>query len=182
LDDALKLDYLNAVLSDRERTLFEKHLAACPECRRQIAELRKTAAAVASLTPPSVPATWTDAAKNRLRATSCSAIAGIPLVTPSTRRRTDVFQYAVIAAGVIAGLVLFLWLAMGGTVQPRLPGLSTALGISEPRAARTLDLVTWILSLHAIMFVPAIIDNIYLLVRRGSRRRHLGSSAGSFAR
>jgi hypothetical protein len=60
---------------------------------------------------------------------------------------------------------------MGGTVQRWLPGLSAAgLGITEPRAVRTVSLVTWILSLHALLFVPSIIDNIYRLVRREGRR------------
>ena len=67
---------------------------------------------------------------------------------------------------MVAGLVLVFRLVLEGTVQRWLPGLSTAaLGISEPRASRTLDLVSWVLSLQALMFVPSIIDNVYLLVR-----------------
>jgi anti-sigma factor RsiW len=182
LDDALKLDYLNGMLSERERTLLEGHLAACPGCRREIVELRKTAAAVASLTHPSVPAAWTVAAKDRLRAKSAPPVAAVPLSLPPTRRRTDVYQYAMIAAGAIVGLVLLFWLIMGGTVQRWLPGLSTAaLGISDPRAARTVNLVAWVLSLHALIFVPSIIDSIYLLVQRGGRRSHRRSSAGLLA-
>jgi len=183
LDDALKLDYLNGTLSEGERTVFEEHLAACPGCRLEIVELRKTAAVVAGLTPPPVPAGWTDAAKDRLRAKSSSPVPAVPSSPAPTRRRTNVIQYAVTAAGAIAGLVLLFRLVMGGTVQRWLPGLSpAALGISEPGAARTLELVTWIVSLHALMLVPSIIDNIYLLTRRGGRRRHLGRSAASFGR
>jgi anti-sigma factor RsiW len=182
LDDALKLDYLNGMLSEKERILFEEHLAACPRCRREMVELRKTAAAVAGLTRPSVPAAWTAAAKDRLRAKRPSPGSQVPARPAPARRRTNVFQYGVIAAGVTAALVLLLWLVMGGTVQRWLPGLSTAaLGISEPRAARIIDLVALILSLHALMFVPLIIDNIYQLVRRGGRRTHPGPSAGFFA-
>ena len=216
MDDTRILDYLNGLLSARERTLFEEHLAACPECRREIVELRKTAAAVAGLTAPSVPQGWASAAKERLRAKISSPAAADPLRPASTaagapgfargstsavlargykprasgepkarpliRRRTNVFQYAVITAGVTAGLVLLSWLVMGGTIERWLPGFSAAaLGISEPRAARTASLVTWIVSLHALLFVPSIIDNIYRLVRRGGRRRHPRSSAGFFA-
>ena len=177
LDDALKLDYLSGMLSEKERTLFEKHLAACPGCRREIVELRRTAAAVAGLTPPSVPAAWTSAAKDRLRAKRSSPAAAVPLRPAPSRRRTNIFQYAVIAAGVIAGLILLFWLVMGGTIQRWLPGLSAAaLGISEPRAARMVDLVTWILSLHALIFVPSIIDNIYRLVQSDRGRSHPASS------
>ena len=61
-------------------------------------------------------------------------------------------------------------------------GLSTAaLGIIKPRAARTVDLVALILSLHALIFVPSIIDNIYQLVRRRGRKIPRGASAGFFA-
>ena len=130
-----------------------------------------TVAAVAGLTPPSVPAAWTAAAKDRLRAKRSSLAAPVPGRPAPARRRTNVFQYGVVTAGVTAALVLLFWLVMGGTVQRWLPGLSTAaLGISDPRAARTIDLVALILSLHALIFVPSIIDNIYQLVRRERRR------------
>jgi anti-sigma factor RsiW len=178
LDEALKLDYINGMLSEEERTLFEEHLAACPECRREIDGLRAAAAAVASLTPPPVPDAWTAAAKNRLLAKRSSPAAEVPLSPAPVRRRANVFQYALISVGVIAALALLSWLVLGGAVLRWLPGLSTAaLGISEPRAARTVDLVALILSLHALLFVPSIIDNIYQLMRRGGRRSHPGSSA-----
>ncbi len=182
LDEALILDYLNGMLSEKERILFEEHLSACPECRGEIVELRKTAAAVAGLTPPSVPAAWTSAAKDRFLAKNSSPVAAVQLSPSPARRRKNVFQYAVIAASVTAGLAFLFWLVMGGTIQRWLPGLSTAsLGIAERRAARTFDLVIWILSLHALIFVPSIIDNIYRLVRSGGRRNRPGSSAGFFA-
>lgn len=178
LDDALKLDYLNGQLSEKDRILLEEHLAACSECRREIDGLRRTAAMVGALTVPSVPAAWTAAAKDRLRAKKLSPVAGVPSRPTATRRRTTVFQYAVITAGVTAGLALLFWLVMGGTVQRWLPGLSAAgLGITEPRAARTVDLVTWILALYSLLFVPSIIDNIYRLVQRGGRRNFSGRSA-----
>lgn len=172
LDDAVKLDYLNGLLSEKDQTRFEEHLAACPRCRREIVELRNTVAAVAGLTPPSVPAAWTAAAKERLRAMRSSRATPVPGRSAAARQKTNVFQYSVVVAGVTAAIILLFWLVMGGTVQRWLPGLSTAaLGISDPRAARTVGLVTWILSLHALLLVPSIIDNIYQLVRRRSRSR-----------
>jgi len=183
VDEALRLDYLNGTLSARERTVFEAHLAACPACRREIVELRETAAALAGLTPPSVPAAWTEAAKDRLRARSSPSVAAVPSGPAPIRRRVNVIQYAAVAAGAIAGLVVLFRLVLGGTVQHWLPGLlPAALGVSEPRAARTLELVAWVVSLHSLVLVPSIIDNVYLLVRRGGRRRNLGRSAASFPR
>ena len=170
LDDALKLDYLNELLSEKDRVRFEEHIAACPGCRREIDGLRNTASAVADLTPPSVPDGWTDAAKDRLLEKGNSPIATVPARPAPVRRRTNIFLYALISAGVTAALVLLSWLVLGGVVQRWLPGLSTAaMGITEPRTARTVDLVAMILSLCSLMFVPSIIDNIYLLVRKGGR-------------
>jgi anti-sigma factor RsiW len=161
-DDALKLDYENGLLSEKERALFEAHLAACPACRGEVAGIRRTAAAIAGLTPPSVPPAWTAAAKARLRAKS---------LVPA-RRRTNVFQYAAITAGVTAGLALLFWLVAGGAAERWLPGLSAyVLGISDPRAGRTVELVAWVLSLSTLLLVPSIIEDIYQLVRRGGRHR-----------
>ncbi len=169
-DDALKLDYLNALLSGKDRVRFEDHLAACPDCRREIEGLRQTAAAVADLTPPSVPDAWTAAAKDLLRTKRSSIVAPIPERPAPKRRRTNIFLYALISAGVTAVLGFLSWLVLGGTVQRWIPGLSTAaLGITDPRAARTVDLLATILSLYSLMLVPSIIDNIYLLVRKSGR-------------
>jgi anti-sigma factor RsiW len=178
-DDALKLDYLNGLLSEKDRVRFEEHLAVCIECRLEIEGLRQTAAAVADLTPPSAPDAWIDAAKDLLRTKESSLIAPIPEKPAPVRRGTNIFLYALISTGVIVVLAFLSWLVLGGTVQRWLPGLSTAaLGITEPRAARAVDLLATILSLYSLMLVPSIIDNIYLLVRKGGRR----TSADSFAR
>lgn len=84
---------------------------------------------------------------------------------------------------MIAGLVWLGRLAFGGSVQRWLPGLSTAaFGISEPGVARTVELVTWIVSLHALVLIPPIIDHIDVLVRSGTRRRPSARPAASWAR
>jgi anti-sigma factor RsiW len=172
LDDGLKLDYLNGTLSAGERTDVEEHVAACPWCRQDIAGLRETVAIVAGLTLPSVPVAWTDALKDRLREETAVPLAAVSSRPAPIRRRAGVIQYAAVAAGVVAGLVLLCRLVLGGWVERWLPGLSTAaLGISEPGVARTVELITWIVSLHALVLVPPIIDNIYLLVRSGGRAK-----------
>lgn len=170
-DDALKLDYLNASLSEKDRVRFEEHLTVCPACRQEIDDLRNTAAATSGLTPPSVPEAWADAVKSRLKAKVLPLDAPIPERSAPVRRRTNIFLYALISTGVIAVLILLSWLALGGTIQRWLPGLSTtALGITEPETARVIDLVAMIVSLYSLMLVPSIIDNIYLLVRKSRRR------------
>lgn len=180
LNDALKLDYLTGVLSGEDRIRFEKHLKACQACRGEIIELRRTAAAVASLALPGVPEAWTATAKDRLREKESSLVSAVPARPAPGPRKTDVFQYGLIAGGVTATVVLLLWLVMGGAFKDWFPGLSAAaLGISDHRAARTVGLVTWILSLHALLLVPSIIDDIYQLVQKGGRRTRPESSTGS---
>jgi anti-sigma factor RsiW len=170
-DDALKLDYINGLLSEKDRVRFEEHLAACPECRREIDGLRNTVGAVADLTLPSVPDAWIAAVKDRFQIKGTLSVAQVPSHPAPVRQRTKVFLYALITAGVTAVLVLLTWLILGGAVQRWLPGLSTAaLGVTEPRAARIVDLAAMILSLCSLMLVPSIIDNIYLVIRQSRRK------------
>jgi len=170
-DDAVKLDYLNGTLPDRKRTVFETHLAVCPACRLEVAGLRETAAAIAALTPPPVPAAWVDAAKERLRAEAAPPVFAGPSGADPICRWTLVVRYAAIAVTVMAGLALLVRLAVGGTIAHWLPGVSPAAqGISEPSAARALGLVAWVVSLHALVLVPSIVDNLYLLTLGAGRR------------
>jgi anti-sigma factor RsiW len=169
MDDVLKWDYLNGALRGGARALFEEHLAACPACRREIDELRKTVAAVAGLTSPAVPAAWTAAVKDRLRAKALAA-AVVPPGPALARRRTNVFRYAATAAGVTGGLALLFGLVMGSQARSWLPDLSAVLGIPGPGAARAAGLVVWIMSLHTLLLVPSIIDNVYRLVTRDGRK------------
>jgi anti-sigma factor RsiW len=182
LDESLKLDYLNGALSGRDRARFEEHLAACPGCRREIEGLRNAVTAVAGLPRPSVPPSWAAAAKDRLRSERSVSAPPVQASPIFASRRTNVFQYGVISAGVTAAVVLLLRLVVGGAVQRWLPGLSTAgLGISDPGVARTANFVTVVISLHSLLFVPSIIDNLYLLLRRHGRKNSRGASAGFFA-
>jgi anti-sigma-K factor RskA len=47
--------YLLGALPDGERADFERHLAACPECRREVEELAVAADALPSAAPPVTP-------------------------------------------------------------------------------------------------------------------------------
>jgi hypothetical protein len=116
---------------------------------------------------------------SRLRAERASRAAQVPAGPVPARRRTNIFQYGAAAAGVTAALALLLWLAIGGTGGRWLPGLATAaLGITDPRAARTVDLVALVLSLHALLLVPSIIDSICQIARRDGRRGRPRTSGG----
>ena len=180
MDDHIKLDYLNGLLSENERNRVEKHLAGCPDCCKEFDDLRVIRASLAGLPRFAAPEAWGTAAKARLREASARAPQPLPSRIPF-RVRTDIFQYALIAAGVTAAAGLFVWLFVGGVIQRLLPGLSTAdLGISDPRAARTVEIVALVLSLHALLLIPSIIENIYQLVRRRGRRAPPATTIRSF--
>ena len=183
-DETTKLDYLNGRLPEPERIRFENHLSGCPECRGEIEGLKGVLASLAEFRQPAAPEALVSAAKACLREeTSVHAPAAKTAGSPSRARgQTNVFQYALITSGVTAAVALLIWLVVGGVVERWLPGLSTAaLGISDPRVARAVDIVTLIFSLHALLFVPSIIENIYQLVRGRRRKIQSGSTLGLFA-
>lgn len=180
MDDALKLDYLNGLLCENERARVEEHLAGCPDCRRELDDLQVIRISLAGLPRPAAPNAWVVTARDRLRETSScpqwTSLSRIPACG-----RTNIFHYVLIAAGVTAVAGLLIWLVMGGMIEGWFPGLSTAaLGISNPRAARTVDIVALIFSLHSLLFIPSIIENLYQLVCRRERRVPPGTMIGIY--
>jgi anti-sigma-K factor RskA len=73
IDDIHKLSgaYATDALDDLERARFETHLAACEDCRAEVAELREAAARLADTTATPAPASLRD-----------SVLAGISQVRP----------------------------------------------------------------------------------------------------
>lgn len=51
----LVTDYLEGKLSDRDRELFDAHLAICPGCATYVEQMRQTVRAVGSLSREPVP-------------------------------------------------------------------------------------------------------------------------------
>jgi len=182
VDEELKLDYLNGLLSENERIRFEEHLSACPDCRRELEELQTILASLADLPHPSAPDVWVDAAKALLKGER-SAFGSQATASPAPiHGGTKIFQYVLIAAIVTAATGILFWMAMSGTIQRWLPGFSTAaLEISDPQTARTVNIVAMIVSLHALLFIPSIIDNLYQLIRRRGRKVPHETSIGFFA-
>lgn len=179
MDDALKLDYLNGLLSKDERARVEEHLAGCPDCRRELRNLQVIRASLADLPRPAVPDAWVVTAKARLKEET-SAFDFRATASPApVRSGAKIFQYILVAAGVTAATSFFVWLVMSGTIQHWLPGLSTtAPGIANPRTARTVDIVVLIVSLHSLLFIPSIIDNLCQLIRRRGRKVSRETSIG----
>jgi len=156
-DEGFKMDYINGLAEEKDRIAFEEHLAACRDCRFEIAGLRSTVTALVDLGSPPVPGPWIAAARERLRRSEA----------PPVRRFTGIFQYAMISAGVVVTLTLLFWLMCGWLLRGWAPGLSPdALGIPELRTTRAVEIILWILSLHTLLFVPSIIDDIYRLLRQ----------------
>lgn len=61
--------YVVDAVDDAERRAFEDHLAQCPECRAEVADLREAAASLSLLTEASPPATLKDAVLAQARTT-----------------------------------------------------------------------------------------------------------------
>jgi predicted anti-sigma-YlaC factor YlaD len=48
-------DYLEQAMPLRDRVRFDLHLAACPECRRYLEQMRGTVAALGRVPPEPIP-------------------------------------------------------------------------------------------------------------------------------
>ncbi len=60
--------YLEGVLSPEEMRIIEEHLPSCPECRRNLADLKKTGELVKDLSEVEPPAWFTQKIMSRIRA------------------------------------------------------------------------------------------------------------------
>ena len=114
--------YVLDALSDRDRALFERHLARCPPCAREVAELREATAGLAraaSAAPPSalIPRVLKSAGQVRQLPPAIGGLAtgGIGRVTRgrtprklSSRTRprlAGALAVALLAAGAVLGAV-----------------------------------------------------------------------------
>jgi anti-sigma-K factor RskA len=109
---ALSGAYAVDALDEDERSLFERHLAECAECREEVAGLREAAAALGDVTATAPPAALRD-----------SVLAGIAVIRPlppetsarhaagRERPRTRRWVPAAVAAAVlaIAGVGVTVW-------------------------------------------------------------------------
>lgn len=96
---ALTGAYAMDALDDLERARFERHLASCAECAREVAELRETATALGSLTDTPPPAGLRD----RVLA-DIGTVRPLPPPSAAPRRRRWRPLVAAAAAAVVVGL------------------------------------------------------------------------------
>jgi anti-sigma-K factor RskA len=121
--------YALHALDTDERRAFESHLAACDECRADLASLRETVGALAHSTEGPVPPADL---RGRIIA---AARAEPPKVVALRSRRTRIYAATAVAAAV--GLAIGLWAALsGGPANPRLaltvhPGGTAQLAVSN---------------------------------------------------
>jgi anti-sigma-K factor RskA len=104
---ALSGAYAVDALDDIERAAFERHLAGCPDCRAEVAELREAAGMIAETTTATPPPELRD-----------KVLAGIGSIRPlppevpaptARRRRTVRLLVAAAAAVVLVGAGTVAW-------------------------------------------------------------------------
>ncbi|ONI85302.1 hypothetical protein ALI144C_13430 [Actinosynnema sp. ALI-1.44] len=121
--------YVLDALSEMERRAFEDHMAGCPACHQEVAELRETTARLGTATaiaPP--PQLW-----NKVHA----AIGNVRQIPPlsvdepaslRTRRRTSRVAVFAAAAGIVAAVGLGVgWVVTNNDLQDRLAQSQTEL-------------------------------------------------------
>ncbi len=113
--------YLLGALADAERAEFEAHLAGCPHCRQDVAELRMVADALPlAVTPVAAPPQLRDrlmetvrSEAELLRATGPDADRPRPAPAPSRRRFERWFGRPLAIAGAAAALVVGVAVGFG---------------------------------------------------------------------
>lgn len=108
--------YAMDAISEPDRVRFERHLAGCDECRREVAGLREATARLAAATAASPP----PAMKERVMAAVAATRQQPPLASPPTasrpwhaRRRVRIRLALAAAAAAVAGVAVFLGVSNG---------------------------------------------------------------------
>lgn len=114
--------YAMDAISEPDRVRFERHLAGCDECRREVAGLRETTARLAAATAASPP----PAMKERVMAAVAATRQQPPLAPPPAasrpwpaRRRVRIRLALAAAAAAVAGVAVFLGVS-NGSMQDQL--------------------------------------------------------------
>lgn len=114
--------YAMDAISEPDRVRFERHLAGCDECRREVAGLREATARLAAATAASPP----PAMKERVMAAAAATRQQPPLASPPTasrpwhaRRRVRIRLALAAAAAAVAGVAVFLGVS-NGSMQDQL--------------------------------------------------------------
>jgi len=114
--------YAMDAISEPDRLRFERHLAGCDECRREVAGLREATARLAAATAASPP----PAMKERVMAAVTATRQQPPLAPPPTasrpwhaRRRVRIRLALAAAAAAVAGVAVFLGVS-NGSMQDQL--------------------------------------------------------------
>jgi anti-sigma-K factor RskA len=114
--------YAMDAISEPDRVRFERHLAGCDECRREVAGLREATARLAAATAASPP----PAMKERVMAAVAATRQQPPLAPPPAasrpwpaRRRVRIRLALAAAAAAVAGVAVFLGVS-NGSMQDQL--------------------------------------------------------------
>jgi len=114
--------YAMDAISEPDRGRFERHLAGCDECRREVAGLREATARLAAATAASPP----PAMKERVMAAVAATRQQLPLAPPPTaarpgpaRRRVRIRLALAAATTAVAGVAVFLGVS-NGSMQDQL--------------------------------------------------------------
>jgi anti-sigma-K factor RskA len=110
--------YAMDAISDPDRVRFERHLAGCEECRREVAGLREATARLAAATAASPP----PAMKERVMAAVAAARQQPPLAEPRTvsrPRRIRIRLALAVTAAAVTGVAVFFGVR-NGSMQDQL--------------------------------------------------------------
>ena len=160
--DALKLDYINGLLSGRKKKKFQRHLDSCVTCHNEVGELAILAARLGQHPRP------------QAEEISASLVISNTRLRPTSKRPALFWLYFLSIAAVLSVLsLLIVAVHIEGIrvwVSSRLSGsfvkIQEFMSMTDKGETKVFQFLLLILSLSSLVLIPSIVENLYLLMRR----------------
>jgi hypothetical protein len=176
-NESLKIEFINNTLGADPKKAFERHLRECPGCRQEITELRDLIPHLQAIKRPRVPDSLVQATAWRLNR-ELSEITPEPV----TQKKPGSLLYSLIAGVVFTTTFLLTLILYQPGVQEwfaslfgsTLVKLQALLGVERNGGLLTFNSLILFISLLSLLFIPSIIENIYLLWRKRNKWSNTG--------
>jgi len=173
-DDIIKIEFINNTLERNKKKAFENHIKRCSLCQQEIDELRILLPHLFSMRGPLVPNSLVKSTMDRLNKEVMGEITIPEKKTRPITKKWGFLSYSITTILVIGAYVLLTFIlnlsgvqeylsSQFGSLSVKLKGL---LGIQQHGEVVFLKSIILFVSLLSLLFIPFIIENIYLLLKK----------------
>jgi hypothetical protein len=173
-DEIIKIDFINNTINKKKKKDFEKHLKRCPFCLQEIEELSVLVPPLSNIKGPPVPDSVLKSTMERFHKERLGLIALPEKKQRLTIRKWGFLFYSFTAFLVMGIFVILTYILNLSSVHQFLSShfgsllvkLREFMGIQQNGEVFYLKSATLFLSLLSLLFLPSIIENIYLLLKK----------------